>query len=152
MATIEDFQKLDIRTGKIIDLQDFPEAKKPAYKLKIDFGPEIGIKNSSVQIVALYTKEELMGKLVLGVVNFPPRKIGPFESEVLTRMGRTNERENRSKISVIAESKEEADNIFNGLSVGGEIEMPIGDSPWGTYFAMFRDKYGIEWMIEFDPK
>jgi len=84
MATIEDFQKLDIRVGKILEVNDFPEAKKPAYKLKIDFGPEIGIKNSSVQIVDLYTKEELVGKLVLGVVNFPPRKIGPFESEVLT--------------------------------------------------------------------
>ena len=84
MATIEDFQKLDIRVGKIIEVGDFPEAKKPAYKLKIDFGSEIGIKNSSVRIIALYTKEELVGKLVLGVVNFPPRKIGPFESEVLT--------------------------------------------------------------------
>lgn len=84
VATIEDFQKLDIRVGKIIEVNDFPEAKKPAYKLKIDFGPEIGIKNSSVQIVALYGKEELVGKVVLGVVNFPPRKIGPFESEVLT--------------------------------------------------------------------
>ncbi len=84
MATIDDFQKLDIRVGKIVEVNDFPEARKPAYKLKIDFGPEIGIKNSSVQIVALYLKEELVGKLVLGVVNFPPRKIGPFESEVLT--------------------------------------------------------------------
>src|SRR5882762_2294707 len=84
MATIEDFQKLDIRVGKVVEVNDFPEAKKPAYKLKIDFGAEIGIKNSSVQIVALYKKEELVGKLVLGVVNFPPRKIGPFESEVLT--------------------------------------------------------------------
>ena len=84
MATIDNFQKLDIRVGKIIEATDFPEAKKPAYKLKIDFGAEIGVKNSSVQIVALYSKEELVGKLVLGVVNFPPRKIGPFESEVLT--------------------------------------------------------------------
>ncbi|MEK9200363.1 MAG: tRNA-binding protein [Patescibacteria group bacterium] len=84
MATIEDFQKLDIRVGKVLEVLDFPEAKKPAYKLKIDFGSEIGIKNSSVQIVTLYKKEELVGKLVLGVVNFPPRKIGPFESEVLT--------------------------------------------------------------------
>src|SRR3989338_3312910 len=84
MATIDDFQKLDIRVGKIIEANNFPEAKKPAYKLKIDFGSEIGIKNSSVQIVALYKKEELIGRLILGVVNFPPRKIGPFESEVLT--------------------------------------------------------------------
>ena len=84
MAIIEDLQKLDIRVGKIIEASDFPEAKKPAYKLKIDFGHEIGIKNSSVQIVALYKKEELVGKLVLGIVNFPPRNIGPFSSEVLT--------------------------------------------------------------------
>ena len=84
MATIEDFQKLDIRVGKILEVNDFPEAKKPAYKLKIDFGSEIGVKNSSVRIVDLYKKEELMGKLVMGVVNFPPRKIGPFESEILT--------------------------------------------------------------------
>lgn len=91
MATIEDFQKLDIRVGKILEVNDFPEAKKPAYKLKIDFGHEIGIKNSSVQIVALYTKEELVGKLILGVINFPVRKIGPFESEVLT-LGVPNEK------------------------------------------------------------
>ena len=66
-------------------------------------------------------------------------------------MGKTNENENRSKIVVNTESKEEAANIFQGLSVGGQIEMPIEDSPWGTYFGMFRDKYGIEWMVEFDP-
>ncbi|MDO8728905.1 MAG: tRNA-binding protein [bacterium] len=84
MATIDDFQKLDIRVGKILEVDDFPEARKPAYKLKIDFGPEIGTKDSSVQITTLYTKEELIGKLVLGVVNFPPRMIGPFKSEVLT--------------------------------------------------------------------
>lgn len=67
-------------------------------------------------------------------------------------MGRVNENENRSKISISAESKEEADKLYKGLSAGGQIEMPIGDSPWGTYFAMFRDKYGIEWMVDFDPK
>jgi PhnB protein len=67
-------------------------------------------------------------------------------------MGRTNENENRSKISISADSKEEADKIFNELSKGGQIEGEIGDSPWGTYFGMFRDKYGIEWMVEFDPK
>ena len=66
-------------------------------------------------------------------------------------MGRVNENENRSKIVVNAESKEEADHIFNGLSAGGDVEGPIGDSPWGTYAGMFRDKYGIEWIVEFDP-
>lgn len=65
-------------------------------------------------------------------------------------LGRTNENENRSKIVIAAETKEEADKLFNGLSVGGQIEMPIMDSPWGTYFGMFRDKYGIEWMVEFE--
>lgn len=67
-------------------------------------------------------------------------------------MGKHNENENRSKISLSAESKEEADHLFYGLSAGGRIEMPIADSPWGSYFAMFRDKYGFEWMVDFDPK
>jgi len=64
-------------------------------------------------------------------------------------MGKTNENENRSKIVITAESKEEADKLFNGLSAGGQVEMPMADSPWGSYFGMFRDKYGIEWMIDF---
>lgn len=67
-------------------------------------------------------------------------------------LGRTNENENRSKIVISAESKEEADKLFNGLSSGGLIEMPISNSPWGSYFGMFRDKYGIEWMVDFDEK
>jgi len=67
-------------------------------------------------------------------------------------MGRVNEKENRSKIAISAESKEEADKLYNGLSAGGEIEIPIADSPWGSYFAMFRDKYGIEWTVDYDPK
>ena len=81
--------------------------------------------------------------------------IGPntlMGNDVPESMGRTNENENRSKISINCESKEEVDRIFNGLSAGGNIEMPIGDSTWGSYFAMFRDKYGIEWMVNFDPK
>ncbi|MCG2616023.1 VOC family protein [Terrimonas sp. NA20] len=65
--------------------------------------------------------------------------------------GKTNENENRSKIVISAETKEEADRLFNGLSVGGQIEGPIGDSPWGSYFGCFRDKYGIEWIVEFEP-
>lgn len=67
-------------------------------------------------------------------------------------MGKHNENETRSKISISAESKEEADKLFNGLSAGGNAEMPIADSPWGSYFGMFRDKYGIEWMVDFDPR
>lgn len=84
MATYDDFVKIDIRVGKILAVEDFPEARKPSYKLKIDFGEEIGIKVSSAQLVKHYTKEQLMGKLVMGVVNFPPRQIGPFMSECLT--------------------------------------------------------------------
>lgn len=72
-------------------------------------------------------------------------------NDVPESMGRTNENENRSKISISAESKEEADELFNGLSQAGKIEMPIAYSPWGTYFGMFRDKYGIEWIVDFDP-
>jgi tRNA-binding protein len=84
MVSVDDFQKIDIRVGKIIAVDDFPEAKKPAYKLTIDFGPEIGIKHSSAQLLKYYKKEELIGKKILGVVNFPPRQIGPFISECLT--------------------------------------------------------------------
>jgi len=83
MATFEDFQKLDIRIGKIIDVQDFTEARKPTFKLRIDFGEEIGIKRSCAQLTTNYDKDELTGKLVLCVVNFPPRQIGTAISEVL---------------------------------------------------------------------
>ena len=73
-------------------------------------------------------------------------------SDTPEHMGKHNENENRSKISISAESKEEADRLFNGLSAGGQIEMPIAESPWGSYFGMFRDKFGFEWMVDFDPK
>ena len=83
MITYEDFAKIDMRVGKVIDVEDFPEAIKPAYKFTIDFGPEIGVKKSSAQITN-YKKEELIGRQVVCVVNFQPKQIGPFVSEVLT--------------------------------------------------------------------
>ena len=72
-------------------------------------------------------------------------------NDVPAFMGQVNEHENRSKIHVVAETREEADRLFSGLSAGGDVEGSIGDSPWGTYAGMFRDKYGIEWIVEFDP-
>ena len=84
MINYDDFAKVDIRVGKIIAVDDFPQAQKPAYILTIDFGDKIGIKKSSAQVKKYYTKETLLNKLVLGVVNFPPKQIGPIMSEVLT--------------------------------------------------------------------
>jgi tRNA-binding protein len=79
-----DFQKVDIRVGRIVEVLDFPEARKPAYKLRIDFGPEFGIRKSSVQATKYYTKDDLRERLIVAVVNFPPKQIGPYMSEVLT--------------------------------------------------------------------
>ena len=110
MATIDDFEKIDIRVGTILEVHDFPEARKKAYKLKIDFGAEIGIKKSSAQITDHYTKEELVGKLVLAVVNFPIRKIGSFESEVLT----LGVPDSDGKVILITPNK-------NGAHIGGKL-------------------------------
>lgn len=85
MKTIswEDFAAVELRVGRIVQAEDFPEARKPAYRITADFGPEIGRKRSSAQVTALYSKEELLGRLIIGVVNFPPKQIGPMISEFL---------------------------------------------------------------------
>jgi tRNA-binding protein len=83
-VTFAEFERIDIRVGRIVRAEPFPEARKPAYRLQIDFGPEIGVRKSSAQLAARYRLDELEGRLVLAVVNFPPRQIGPVMSEVLT--------------------------------------------------------------------
>ena len=100
--TFNDFLKVDIRVGSILKAETFPEAKKPAYKLWIDFGPSVGTKKTSAQITDNYTLTELIGRQVLAVVNFPPRQIGPFMSEVLT-LGVTD---NKGAVTLLGPDKE----------------------------------------------
>jgi len=112
MITFEDFDKVDIRVGKIIEVEDFPEARKPAFKLKIDFGPQIGTRVSSAQAVGAHTKEELLGMLVCCIVNFPPKRIGAFSSEVLTLGFKNN---NGEGWILITPSK-------NSVDLGGKLQ------------------------------
>lgn len=93
-----DFEKVDIRVGRIVDAQDFPEARRPAFKLRVDFGPEIGVKKTSAQVTQNYTLDELKGKLVAAVVNFPPKQIGKYMSEILV-LGFPDENGNVTLIS-----------------------------------------------------
>ena len=83
MITWNDFTKVELRAGTIIKVEDFPEARKPAYKIFVDFGPQLGVKKSSAQVTKLYTKEDLVGKQIIGVTNFPPKQVGPLMSEFL---------------------------------------------------------------------
>ena len=116
------------------------------------FGGEFGkiVRLKAIASAEFQVSEEDANKILQITLPIGPTVL--MANDVPSFMGKVNERENRSKITVFAESREEADKLFNGLSQGGEVEMPMGESPWGTYVAMFRDKYGIEWMIEFDPK
>jgi tRNA-binding protein len=109
MITFEDFTKVDIRTGTIVEIRDFPKARKPAYRLKIDFGP-LGIKQSSAQITELYTEEELLGKTIIAVVNFAPKQIDNFLSECLV-LGLTN------KDGAIVLLQTSVDDVNNGEQI-----------------------------------
>jgi len=114
--------------GEFANIMRFKDLSNPGYQI-----PE-SEANKIMHIALPIGKNVLMG------------------NDVPEFLGKMNENENRSKIAIGAESKEEADKLFNGLSEGGQVEMPIGDSPWGSYFGMFRDKYGIEWMVDFDSR
>ncbi|WP_029912356.1 tRNA-binding protein [Pelobacter seleniigenes] len=106
----QDFDQVELRVGTIVEVEDFPEARTPAYKIKVDFGPTIGIKKSSAQITDLYSKEDLKGRQIVGVVNFPPKQIGPFRSECLIT---GFYQEDRSVVLAVPERK-----VTNGAKLG----------------------------------
>lgn len=108
--TYDDFLAVDIRVGRVLEASEFPEARKPAYKLRVDFGDDIGIKKTSAQITDLYQTDELIGRMVVGVVNFPPRQIGPFMSEVLI-LGLSD---SEGRISLISPDQE--------VPIGGRLQ------------------------------
>lgn len=112
-----------------------------------EFGPIVRFKDIATEEFPV--SDEEADKIMRIVLPIGPTTL--IANDVPSAMGRVSEEENRSKIAVVADSREEADRIFAGLSEGGTVEMPMDQSPWGTYFAMFRDKYGIEWTVEFDP-
>ena len=114
------------------------------------FGGEFAriVRYKDMKIAEMPIAEDEANKIMH--IAFPIGKNVLMGNDVPSFMGKVNEQENRSKISVSTETREEADKIFNGLSAGGNIEVPMADSPWGSYFGMFRDKYGIEWMVDFD--
>ena len=111
IITFEDFEKIDIRLGRVVDVQNFPEARQPAFKLWIDFGAEIGVKKSSAQLVGAHTKEDLLGMNVCCVVNFAPRQVGPFMSEVLTLGFKNTEGEGYVVVTVSNDSVEVGDRL-----------------------------------------
>ena len=115
------------------------------------FGGEFGeiVRFKDVASAEFPVAEKEANKILR--ITLPIGKNTLIANDVPEFMGRVNENENRSKISISAQSREEADKLFDGLSKGGQIEMPMSQSPWGSHFAMFRDKYGIEWTVEFDP-
>ena len=108
--TWQDFDQVELRVGTIVEVEDFPEARTPAYKIKVDFGPAIGIKKSSAQITDLYSKDDLKGRQIVGVINFPPKQIGPFRSECLIT---GFYQEDRSVVLAVPERK-----VANGAKLG----------------------------------
>jgi len=139
--------------AKLNPYLNFPGNTEEAFNFyKSVFGGEFGTITRFKDIAGPeFPVPETEANKIMRIV-LPIGKNVLIANDVPEGMGRVNENENRSKIAISAESREEADKLFHGLSEGGTVEMPMAESPWGSYFAMFRDKYGIEWTVEFDSK